>query len=45
VWSIEGRAAWLQAAAQNFTLIYQGDGKIEVNPIPLASTKNGGSHH
>ena len=30
LWTIEGRAAWLQAAAQNFTLIYQGEGKIDV---------------
>jgi hypothetical protein len=30
LWTIEGRAAWLQAAAQNFTLIYKGDGKIDV---------------
>ncbi len=31
LWTIEGRAAWLQAAAQNFTLIYQGEGKIDVH--------------
>jgi hypothetical protein len=30
VWSIEGRAAWLEAAASVFKLIYQGDGKITV---------------
>ena len=30
LWTVEGRAAWLQAAAQNFTLIYKGDGKIDV---------------
>jgi hypothetical protein len=30
LWTIEGRAAWLQAAAQNFTLIYKGEGKIDV---------------
>jgi hypothetical protein len=30
LWTVEGRAAWLQAAAQNFTLIYQGEGKIDV---------------
>ena len=34
IWTIEGRAAWLQAAAHNFMLIYQGDGKIEVNALP-----------
>jgi hypothetical protein len=31
VWAIEGRAAWLEAAASVFKLIYQGDGKITVN--------------
>lgn len=30
LWTVEGRAAWLQAAAQNFTLIYKGEGKINV---------------
>lgn len=30
LWTIEGRAAWLMAAAQNFTLIYKGEGRIEV---------------
>ena len=30
VWAIEGRAAWLKAAAQNFTLMYQGEGDIEI---------------
>jgi hypothetical protein len=30
LWTVEGRAAWLQAAAQNFTLIYKGEGKIDV---------------
>ena len=30
VWSIEGRAAWLEAAASTFKLIYQGDGRITV---------------
>jgi hypothetical protein len=28
VWAIEGRAAWLETAANIFKLIYQGDGKI-----------------
>lgn len=31
LWTVEGRAAWLQAAAQNFTLIYKGEGKIDVH--------------
>lgn len=30
LWTVEGRAAWLQAAAQNFTLIYKGEGQINV---------------
>jgi hypothetical protein len=30
VWAIEGRAAWLEAAATTFKLIYKGDGKITV---------------
>lgn len=30
VWTIEGRAAWLEAAASVFKLLYQGDGKITV---------------
>lgn len=30
VWAIEGRAAWLEAAATAFKLIYKGDGKITV---------------
>jgi hypothetical protein len=30
LWTVEGRAAWLLAAAQNFTLIYKGEGKIDV---------------
>ncbi|MBV9858630.1 MAG: hypothetical protein JO038_00780 [Alphaproteobacteria bacterium] len=30
VWAVEGRAAWLRAAATNFTLMYQGEGEIAV---------------
>lgn len=30
LWTVDGRAAWLMAAAQNFTLIYKGEGKIDV---------------
>jgi hypothetical protein len=30
VWSIEGRAAWLEAAASAFKLLYQGDGRIRI---------------
>jgi hypothetical protein len=29
-WTIEGRAKWLQAAANIFDLIYQGDGAIDI---------------
>lgn len=36
LWTVEGRAAWLQAAAQNFMLIYKGDGKIDVHAVPSA---------
>lgn len=42
VWAIEGRAAWLEAAAMNFKLIYQGDGKITVKAD--ADKPNGASH-
>ena len=38
VWAIEGRAAWLQAAAQNFTLIYRGDGKIDIQAVGAPKT-------
>jgi len=31
LWAIEGRQAWLKAAEQNFKLMYQGDGEIEMN--------------
>jgi hypothetical protein len=34
VWAIEGRAAWLKAAAHNFTLMYQGDGEITIRAQP-----------
>lgn len=30
VWTIEGRAAWLEAAASAFKLIYKGDGRIRI---------------
>lgn len=30
VWSVEGKAAWLEAAASAFKLIYQGDGRITI---------------
>jgi hypothetical protein len=29
-WTIEGRAKWLQAAANIFDLIYQGSGEIDI---------------
>jgi hypothetical protein len=31
LWAIEGRAAWLEAAASTFKLIYKGDGKITID--------------
>ena len=30
VWAIEGRAAWLEAAASVFKLLYRGDGRISI---------------
>ena len=33
LWNVEGRAAWLQTAANIFTLIYNGEGKISVEAI------------
>lgn len=30
LWTIEGRAAWLEAAASAFKLIYKGDGRITI---------------
>ena len=30
-WTVEGRAKWLQAAANNFDLMYKGDGQITIN--------------
>jgi hypothetical protein len=29
-WAIEGRAKWLQAAANNFDLMYKGIGEVRV---------------
>lgn len=40
VWAIEGRAAWVKAAIQNFTLMYQGDGTIDVQ-VMAASERLG----
>lgn len=34
VWTVEGRAAWLQAAANCFNLIYKGEGKVTVHAEP-----------
>jgi hypothetical protein len=33
-WTVEGRAAWLQAAAKIFDLIYQGTGNIDIVAKP-----------
>ena len=43
VWTIEGRAAWLEAAASTFKLIYQGDGQIVIQAQP-ATKKETVSH-
>lgn len=40
VWAIEGRAAWLEAAASAFKLLYKGDGKIEVKATPEKGALN-----
>ncbi|MET0606310.1 MAG: hypothetical protein ABWZ80_07620 [Beijerinckiaceae bacterium] len=42
LWTIEGRAAWLEAAASTFKLIYKGDGKITVTSSNDAGSKNHG---
>ena len=34
LWTIEGRAAWPEAAANIFTLMYKGEGRIAVQAIP-----------
>ncbi|MCO5088603.1 MAG: hypothetical protein M9883_17275, partial [Methylobacteriaceae bacterium] len=41
LWTIDGRAAWLEAAASAFKLIYKGDGKITI-AVSGDSTQNGG---
>jgi hypothetical protein len=33
-WAIEGRAKWLQAAANNFDLMYKGSGEIHITVKP-----------
>lgn len=43
VWSIEGRAAWLEAAASAFKLLYQGDGRIRI--AAETEGKNSGESH
>ncbi len=40
LWTIEGRAAWLEAAASAFKLIYKGEGKITIGVAD--APKNGG---
>jgi hypothetical protein len=34
LWTVEGRAAWLEAAANVFKLMYKGEGKISVSATP-----------
>jgi hypothetical protein len=43
LWTIEGRAAWLEAAASAFKLIYKGDGKITITAAD--TQKQNGGHH
>jgi hypothetical protein len=43
VWAIEGRAAWLEAAASTFKLIYKGDGKITIT-VADVQKQEGGRH-
>lgn len=38
LWTMDGRAAWLEAAATAFKLIYKGDGKITVEVETLKKT-------
>jgi hypothetical protein len=42
LWTIEGRAAWLEAAASTFKLIYKGDGKITIGVAADNNRQNGG---
>lgn len=44
VWTIEGRAAWLEAAANVFKLMYQGDGRITVRVADEPPKNNGVGH-
>ena len=41
LWTIEGRAAWLEAAASAFKLIYKGEGKISI-AVTGDQKQNGG---
>ncbi len=41
LWTIEGRAAWLEAAASAFKLIYKGEGKIMI-AVSGDQKQNGG---
>lgn len=41
LWTIEGRAAWLEAAASTFKLIYKGEGKITI-AVSGDQKQNGG---
>jgi hypothetical protein len=43
VWTIEGRAAWLEAAASAFKLLYQGDGRIKIAAEAEAAQNKGGA--
>lgn len=41
MWTIEGRASWLEAAANIFTLIYKGEGRIAIGAVPAQRKEKG----
>lgn len=43
-WTVEGRAKWLQAAANIFDLIYKGDGVVTVKAQPDHHAEHGSGH-
>jgi hypothetical protein len=45
VWAVEGRAAWLEAAASVFKLLYRGDGRISVTVADDGGEAKAGDRH
>jgi hypothetical protein len=43
VWTMDGRAAWLETAATAFKLIYKGDGRITVTVAPATPQQKTGA--